>query len=82
MARGSRSHRRAGGGRGGFSGGWDDRLPGPGPKPTYRLAIIGVEYPDVKHNPKITDEDWEESMFSLGTYTEQERHRADRSTAA
>src|SRR5262249_16844109 len=30
---------------------------------------LGVEYPDVKHNPKIKDGDWEESMFSIGTYT-------------
>jgi M6 family metalloprotease-like protein len=38
-------------------------------KPTYRLAIICVEYPDVKHNAKITPKDWEESMFSKGAYT-------------
>jgi M6 family metalloprotease-like protein len=38
-------------------------------KETYRLAIICVEYPDVKHNAKITPKDWEESMFSKGTYT-------------
>jgi M6 family metalloprotease-like protein len=49
-------------------GGWDDRIPRAWRKPTYRLAILGVEYPDVKHNPKITDADWEESMFSLGSY--------------
>ncbi len=57
------------GGPGG-RGGWDDRIPSAWKKTTYRLAILGVEYPDVKHNPKITDADWEESMFSLGTYTE------------
>ncbi len=56
-----------GGGRGGA--GWDDRIPRAWRKPTYNLAILGVEYPDVKHNSKITDKDWEESMFSLGTYT-------------
>jgi len=38
-------------------------------KDVYRLAIIGVEYPDVKHNAKITAADWEESFFSKGTYT-------------
>ena len=55
----------------GFGGrGWDDRLAGYWLKPTYKLAIIGVEYPDVKHNAKIKDSDWEESMFSLGTYTD------------
>jgi immune inhibitor A len=57
------------GGPGG-RGGWDDRIPQAWKKGTYRLAILGVEYPDVKHNPKITDADWEASMFSLGTYTD------------
>ena len=60
------------GGKGGFGGkggGWNERLPRAWKKTTYKLAIIGVEYPDVKHNAKIADEDWEESMFSLGTYT-------------
>ncbi|HEY3790103.1 MAG TPA: M6 family metalloprotease domain-containing protein [Urbifossiella sp.] len=53
----------------GFGGrGWDDRLAGYWQKPTYKLAILGVEYPDVKHNPKIEDKHWEESMFSIGTY--------------
>jgi M6 family metalloprotease-like protein len=37
-------------------------------KPHFKLAIIGVEYPDVKHNEKIKDKDWEASMFSAGTY--------------
>jgi immune inhibitor A len=55
------------GGKGGF--GWNDRLPRAWKKPTYNLAIIGIEYPDVKHNAKIKDSDWEESMFSVGTYT-------------
>jgi immune inhibitor A len=55
---------------GGFGGGrgWDDRLAGYWLKPSYKLAILGVEYPDVKHNPKIKDSDWEDSMFSIGTY--------------
>ncbi len=48
--------------------GWDDRLAGYWQKPSYKLAILGVEYPDVKHNPKIEGKNWEESMFSLGTY--------------
>ncbi len=56
-------------GGGGFGGGWDDRIPRAWRKPTYKLAILGVEYTDVKHNAKIKDGDWEESMFSLGTYT-------------
>ncbi|MFO0797179.1 MAG: M6 family metalloprotease domain-containing protein [Gemmataceae bacterium] len=54
----------------GGKGGWDDRIPSAWKKGTYRLAIVGVEYPDVKHNPAITDADWEASMFSLGTYTD------------
>jgi M6 family metalloprotease-like protein len=51
--------RRGGGGGGG--GYWT--------KPTYRLAFIGVEYPDVKHNSVITPKAWQEAMFSHGTYT-------------
>jgi len=50
--------------------GWDDRLPSAWKKPAYRLAIIGVEYPDGKHNAKIADADWEASMFSVGGYTD------------
>lgn len=37
-------------------------------KEVYRLAVIGIEYPDVKHNPQITPAAWEESLFSKGTY--------------
>lgn len=37
-------------------------------KPTYRLAIIGIEYPDVKHNPKIRTKDWNRSFFSRKEY--------------
>jgi M6 family metalloprotease-like protein len=55
-------------GRGG-GGSWDDRLPRMWTKPTYRLAILGIEYPDVKHNAKIKNSDWEEAMFSIGSYT-------------
>jgi M6 family metalloprotease-like protein len=51
-----------GGGRGGPGGGYWT-------KPAYRLAFIGVEYPDVKHNPAITPKAWQEAMFSHGTYT-------------
>jgi immune inhibitor A len=54
---------------GGMGFGWNDRLPRAWRKPTYNLAIIGVEYPDVKHNPKIANKDWEDSMFSIGSYT-------------
>jgi M6 family metalloprotease-like protein len=50
----------------------EQRAAGPGPrgnywvKPTFRLALIGVEYPDVKHNPKVTTDAWEHSLFSRG----------------
>lgn len=37
-------------------------------KDVYRLGVICVEYPDVKHNTKITPQAWHESMFSRGTY--------------
>lgn len=34
----------------------------------FRLAVIGIEYPDVKHNERIRLEDWHEQLFSTGTY--------------
>ncbi len=37
-------------------------------KDVYRLAIIGVEYPDQKHNEKVSTDDWTEAIFSEGTY--------------
>ena len=47
-------------------GGWDARAGAYWTKEKYTIAIIGVEYPDVKHNPVITPKAWEESMFSPG----------------
>jgi M6 family metalloprotease-like protein len=41
-------------------------------KPVFRLAIIPIEYPDVPHNEKIKASDWEESLFSTGTYKDKE----------
>ena len=38
-------------------------------KPAYKLAIIGVEFPDTKHNPAATMREWERAMFSEGSYT-------------
>ena len=32
------------------------------------MAVICVEYPDVKHNEKATVKDWENAFFSRGTY--------------
>ena len=34
----------------------------------YRLAVICVEFPDVKHNAKIETKDWQETLFSRDTY--------------
>jgi len=48
--------------------GWDNRLPRAWRKPVYRLGVLGIEYPDVKHNPKITAEDWTRAFFSFGEY--------------
>jgi M6 family metalloprotease-like protein len=38
-------------------------------KDVYRLAVIPIEFADVKHNERITPKDWERSLFSRGTYT-------------
>jgi M6 family metalloprotease-like protein len=54
------------GGRGGL--GWDARVGGYWQKDVYRLAVVCVEYPDVKHNTKIERKDWEEALFSRNTY--------------
>jgi len=37
-------------------------------KDVYRLAVVAIEYPDVKHNPAITTAEWHEALFSKGTY--------------
>jgi M6 family metalloprotease-like protein len=41
-------------------------------KPIYKLAVICVEYPDVKHNAKIALEDWQEALFSRDRYKNKE----------
>lgn len=38
-------------------------------KPTYKLAIIGVEFPDTKHHATATMRAWENAIFSEGSYT-------------
>ena len=43
-------------------------LPSIWKRDTYRLAVVGVEFSDVKMNPKITAEAWNEALFSAGTY--------------
>lgn len=37
----------------------------------YRLAVIGIEYPDMKHNDKVGVDDWERQFFSEGRYIEE-----------
>ncbi len=34
----------------------------------YRLAVVLVEFSDVKRNPRITDAAWQQSLFSVGAY--------------
>lgn len=57
-----------GGRRGPGGGGWDTRIGNYWKKDNYKLAIIIIEYPDVKHNPKVPAKAWQEAMFSKGTY--------------
>ena len=37
-------------------------------KPVYRLAVVQLSYPDVKPNPQIAPGDWEQALFSRGTF--------------
>ena len=48
--------------------GWDSRGNNNWKKPVYKLAMICIEYPDAKHNAKITNKEWTESLFSHDTY--------------
>jgi len=49
--------------------GWDDRIDRHWKKDAYRLAIIGLDFQDVTHADKVKAKDWDESLFSAGTYT-------------
>jgi M6 family metalloprotease-like protein len=42
--------------------------PEPWKKDVFRLAVVGIEFPDVKHNDKATVKDWEDALFSRKTY--------------
>jgi M6 family metalloprotease-like protein len=56
--------------RGGFGGRGAD-LPPPTTiwrKDVMRLAVVGVEYPDQKHNAKVNAKDWSDTLFSRGSY--------------
>jgi M6 family metalloprotease-like protein len=39
-------------------------------KSVYRLGVICIEYPDQKHNEKITTKDWNEGLFSRDTFNQ------------
>lgn len=49
--------------------GWDTRAARLFTRDTYRLAVIPIDYPDVKHNSKVTAKDWEKALFSRSEYT-------------
>src|SRR5262249_23996062 len=49
---------------------WDSRGLTPWGKDVYRLAVVRIEYPDVKHNPQMTAWDWEQALFSRAVYND------------
>src|SRR6185369_1272902 len=49
---------------------WDNRPSPYWKKDVYRLAMIPVEFPDQKHNSKVTIADWEKALFSENSYTD------------
>ncbi len=55
-----------GNGRGGFRGRRVPTLLQPG---VLKVAVVGIEFPDVKHNDKITPKDWENEFFSRKLYS-------------
>lgn len=54
--------------KGGGKQGWDNRALALWRKDVYRLAVICIEYPDAKHNDKVTAKDWEAALFSEKSY--------------
>lgn len=59
----------AGGRFGGRPQGWDTRQSRVFKGDVYKLAVVCVEFPDSEHNAKISAKNWEEHLFSKGTYT-------------
>ena len=55
-------------GRNPIGGGWDDKIPRAWAKDKYNLVVLGIDYSDVKHSDKISDKDWESSLFSNAEY--------------
>ncbi|HVK15033.1 MAG TPA: M6 family metalloprotease domain-containing protein [Gemmataceae bacterium] len=61
------------------AGGWSGRGSNYWTKDKYRVGMILIDYPDVKHNPKITAKAWEDALLSPGrtykkTATGQDAH--------
>jgi M6 family metalloprotease-like protein len=50
--------------------GWDSRTNGLFRKPVYRLAVLPIEFSDVKHNDAVLVADWEKALFSTHVYTD------------
>ena len=46
-------------------------------QPVFRVAVIGIEFPDVKHNAKITGQDWREAVLSDGSYHDKKNATGD-----
>ena len=58
-----------GGGGGGGAAGYDNRGGGGyWKKDKYRMAVILIEYPDVKQNPKFGAKAWDAALFSRNEY--------------
>jgi M6 family metalloprotease-like protein len=36
----------------------------------YRLAVVLIEFPDVKHNEKLSPKEWDKALFSRGVYND------------
>ena len=52
----------------GKGGNFDARQMTTWKKDIYQLAVVAIDFPDVKHNDKVTPKHWEESLFSRNTY--------------
>jgi len=37
-------------------------------KPAFRLAVVCLEFSDIKHNEKVSVKNWHEALFSVGLY--------------
>jgi M6 family metalloprotease-like protein len=47
---------------------WDTRRMQTWLKNVYRLAVVPIEFADVKRNPKIPVKDWDRALFSKNSY--------------